>query len=180
MIKWLASTGHFVKELLGLEAPKTKHHQSIMERLEGLIPPVEVIRDSYKIDRSIAEAGREAMLAVEKLMKETERLVSKTLAQQKQSIEVQDLLLEQQEITGNIIDVQYYKSLDAETVIMNLREWMLGDDKTVAWFLENVLVPAWVNGFAQQTEARQRKLFNGLSVAVNLLKRLDGILVEPE
>lgn len=169
-----------LSELLGIENPKTSHPKSIMERLEGLIPPVEVIRDSYKVDRSIAEAGREAMLAVEKLMKEVDRLVSKTLAQQKQSIEAQDLLIEQQEITGDIIDVQYYKSLDAETIINNLREWLLGDDLTITWMLENVLIPTFATAFAKQTAARQRKLFSGLRVAVNVLQKLDGVLAEPQ
>lgn len=159
---------------------ESKSPQSIMERLEGLIPPVKLIQDSYKVDISIAEAGREAMLAVEKLMKETQRLIAKTIAQQEQSIEIQNLLVEQQEITASIIDVQYYKGLDAETIILNLREWLLGDERTIAWILENVFIPAFVNGFAMQSERRQRILFNGLSAAVNLLKRLDGVLLEPE
>lgn len=172
-LKWL-------KEQLGIEKPKTAEPQSIMERLEGLIPDIGKIKEAYKVDTSIAEAGREALLAVDKLLKETEKALTKALAKQQQAIEVSDLQIEQQAITSKEIDIQYYKSLDAETIIMNLREWMFGDPKTIAWFLEHVLIPAWANGFAQQSEARQRKLFNGLRVAVNVLQKLDGILLEPE
>jgi len=147
--------------------------QSIMERLEGLIPPVEKIRDSYKVDQRIAEEIHKEMVAIEERM-------TKSLEQQRQNIKVSELLIEQQEITSDIIETQYYKSLDAETIIINLREWLLSDDKTIAWILENVFIPAFVNGFAMQSEKRQRVLFNGLSVAVNLLKRLDGVLLDPE
>ncbi len=159
---------------------KVSRPQSIMERLEGLIPDLGEIKAAYKVDTNIAEAGREALLAVDHLLKETERALAKAMERQQQAIEVSDLQLEQQAITGSIIDVQYYKSLDAETIIMNLREWLLGDDLTIAWMLENVLIPAFTSAFAKQSEARQRKLFSGLRVAINVLQKLDGVLLEPE
>lgn len=176
-IKWL-------KSLIGTPEyegkPTYPPEKSIMERLEGLIPPVDKIRDSYNVDRRIAEAAHKAMLSVEELVKETSELIKETLREQKKAIDAQELLLDQQEVTAGIIDVQYYKSIDAETIIQNLREWMFGDPRTIAWFLENVLIPAFTNAFAQQTAARQRKLFNGLRVAVNVLQKLDGILLEPQ
>lgn len=171
-LKWL-------KEQLGIEKPKTAHPKSIVERLEGLVPNVELIRNSYKVDTSIAEAGREAMLAVEKLLKETERALTKAISSQQQAMDVQDLQTEQQEITANIIEVQFHKQLDAETIANNLREWLLGDDITIAWLLENCLIPAFGLAFAKQDPERQRKLFAGLRVAANALQKLDGILMGP-
>jgi len=161
-----------LKEMLGLEKPRTAQPKSIMERLEGLIPPVEKIRDSYKVDQQVAEAGHRAMVAVEEM-------ILATLIEQRQSIRVQELLIEQQVATGDIIDVQHYKALDAETIINNLREWLLGDDLTIAWMLENGLVPAFGRAFARQTPERQRTLFAELRVAVNSLQKIDGMLAEP-
>jgi hypothetical protein len=176
----MAKIKNILNWLKWLAFSKPNPEQSIMERLEDLIPDLGKIKASYKVDTSIAEAGREALLAVDKLLKETEKALTKAMARQQQAIDVSDLQIEQQIITSDIIDVQYYKSLDAETIIKNLREWMFGDEKTISWFLENVLIPAFTTAFSQQTEARQRKLFNGLRMAVNVLQKLDGILLEPE
>jgi hypothetical protein len=149
-----------------------------MERLEDLIPPVGLIRDSHGVDQRVAEVAHTAMLAVDALVKEIGELVKVTLKEQSTAIEASELLLDQQAITGDIIDVQYYKSLDAETIITNLREWLLKDDVTIAWMLENVMIPAFTLAFAKQSESRQRKLFSGLRVAVNYLQKLDGVLLE--
>lgn len=166
ILKWL-------KELLGIEKPRTVQPKSIMERLEGLIPPIEKIRDSYQVDQDVAEAGHRAMLAVE-------QMILATLREQQQNIKVQELLLDQQEVTSGIIDVMHYKTLDAETIIINLREWLLGDDLTIGWILENAIVPAFGSAFAKQEPERQRALFAGLRVAVTALQKLDGMLVEPK
>ena len=166
----LRDSWKWLKRLVGVIAPSKP--QSIIERLEGLIPPVEKIRDSYKVDRQIALEIHKEMLAIE------ER-IWKTLKDQQQAIAVQELLIEQQDITGDIIEVQYYKSLDAETIINNLREWLLGDDLTIGWMLENALVPAFGRGFAKQKPERQRALFSELRVAVNILQKIDGMLTEP-
>lgn len=177
VIKWLKT---FIGVRIEDDMPLTIPPKSIMERLENLLPDVDSIRNSYKVDTSIAEAAREAMLAVERLLKETERALAKAMSSQQTAIKAQDLLSDQQEVTGAIIEFQHYKKLDAETIIINLREWLLGDDLTISWMLENVLIPAFTLAFARQTESRQRKLFNSLRVAVNVLQKLDGILQEPD
>lgn len=166
MLKWL-------KEQLGIEKPRTAHPKSMAERLEGLIIPVELIRKSYEVDMDVAEAGHKILLA-------TEVLIKASLKKQQAAIEASELLLDQQGVTSGIIDTQYYRSLDVETIIINFRKWLLGDDLTIAWVLENAIVPAFASAFAKQTESRQRKLFNGLRVAVNVLQKLDGILLEPQ
>jgi hypothetical protein len=168
--KWLKTIKLWTRK------PKSK---SIMERLEDLIPPVGKIRDSYGVDQRVAEAAHTAMLSVDALVKEIGVLVNATIEKQGEAIEASGLLLEQQVLTGAEIDVQYYKSLDAETIITNLREWLLKDDVTIAWMLENVMIPAFTLAFAKQSESRQRKLFSGLRVAVNYLQKLDGVLLEP-
>jgi hypothetical protein len=167
MINW-------IKERLGLEVPPTAHPQSIIERLEGLIPPVADIEKSYKIDRRIAKALRKAMLAIEELMKET-------LQQQQQAMEVQGLQMEQQEATAGIIEAQVHKAADAQTIIQNFRIFLTEDEKTIEWILQNIIEPSvFASGFGRLDAKRQRELFNSLQKTVNDLQRTDsGMLAEP-
>jgi len=160
----------WIKRLVGVVTPSKP--KSIMERLESLIPPVEKIRDSYKVDQRIAEEIHKEMLIIEDRMRIN-------LEEQRQNVKVSELLLEQQAATGDIIEAQYYKSLDAETIINNLREWLLGDDLTIGWMLENSLIPAFGRGFAKQKPERQRALFAQLRIAANHLQKIDGMLIEP-
>lgn len=170
---------NWLEKLLRRDKIAVDQDKSIMERLELLIPNVVEIRDLYNVDRTLAEVASEALLAVTKLLKETDRALAKAMARQQQAVAAQGLLLEQQEITGDAIDIQSAKQLDVETIAQNFREWLIRDDLTIAWMLDNVVVPAFARAWAMQSERRQRLLFNTLSVAVNQLKKLDGILLEP-
>lgn len=151
---------------------ETRSDKSIVERLEGLIIPVDIIQRRYKVERDVADAGHQILLA-------TERLIKASLKKQQEAIEASEQLLGKQEETATIIDFQVAKQLDAETIIINFREWLLGDDITIAWMLENALIPAFTTAFSKQSESRQRKLFAGLRRAVNALQKLDGILLQP-
>lgn len=172
-LNWLASAGHFVKEQLGIEKPRTPHPKSIVERLEGLIPPVDLIEKSYKVDRHIAEAHHDLLLAAEKL-------TVATLKKQQHAIETSELLLDQQAVTADVIDIQVNKQLNAETIIQNFRIFLTEDEATVTWILEHLIEPALFGAsFANLEPGWQRKLFNSLRTTVNSLQKEHGMLVEP-
>lgn len=165
----------WLRELFRIEVPRAvARSESIVERLEGLIPPVDLIERSYKVDRRIAAAGHKVMLA-------TEELIKASLKKQQQAIEVSELLLDQQEATSDIIDTQVNKQLNAETIIQNFRIFLTEDELTIQWILEHIFKPAlFAAAFGNLDESRQRELFNALSRTVNSLQRKDGMLAEPE
>jgi hypothetical protein len=165
---------NWLKEMLGLKALKPAHPQSIIERLEGLVPPVHLIEKSYNVDREVAEASHTLMLAAETLM-----VIS--LKKQQKAIEASQLLLDQQEVTANIIEDQVYKAADAQTIINNFRIFLTEDEATIAWILKHIIAPSiFAGGFGKQDAKRQRELFNALQKTVNDLQRTDsGLLVEP-
>lgn len=165
-LKWL-------KELLGIENPRTPHSKSIVERLEGLIIPVELIQKSYKVDREVADAGHQILLA-------TEKLIKASLKKQQDAIEASELLLDQQDATGDIIDTQVYRAADVKTLVWNFKIFLTEDEQTITWILENVIEPAvFAAAFGNLEPGWQRQLFNSLRTTVNSLQKEHGMLVEP-
>lgn len=166
---------NWLKSALGVEGTldRSTHPKSIMERLEGLIPPVELIQKSYKVDTEVAEAGHQIMLAAEKLM-------VATLKKQQKAIEASELLLDQQEATAGIIDTQVNKQFNAETIIQNFKIFLTEDELTIQWILEHIIKPSLFSGaFGKLEEGKQRELFNALRTTVNKLQKKDGMLAEP-
>lgn len=164
---------NWLKELLGIEKPKTAHPKSIVERLEGLIIPVELIQKSYKVDREVADAGHQILLA-------TEKLIKASLKKQQDAIEASELLLDQQDATGDIIDIQVDKAANVETIVRNFRIFLTEDELTITWILENIIDPAlFGTSFGKVESERQRELFNSLRTTVNSLQKEHGMLAEP-
>lgn len=164
---------NWLKEMMGLEKPQTSHPRSIVERLEGLIPPVEKICEYYKVDKQIAEEIRKDMMVIEKRMREN-------LERQQQAIVAQELLIEQQDVTSAEIDVQVNKQLNAETIIQNFRIFLTEDELTIQWILEHIIKPGLFGAaFGNLEPERQRALFNSLRTTVNSLQKEHGMLVEP-
>lgn len=166
ILKWL-------QELIGGVGTPSKP-KSIVERLEGLIPLVDKIADSYKIDKRIAREVYKEMLAIE------ER-TWKALKDQQRAITVQELLIEQQETTTGIIETQVNKQLNAQTIIQNFRIFLTEDELTIQWILEHIINPGLFGAaFGNLEPRRQRELFNSLRTTVNALQKEHGMLVEPK
>lgn len=166
ILKWL-------KEMLGLEKPETARPKSIIERLEGLIIPVDLIQKSYKVDREVADAGHQILLA-------TEKLIKASLKKQQDAIQASELLLDQQGATSDIIDTQVYRVADVKTLVWNFKIFLTEDEATITWILEHIIEPALFGAsFANLEPGWQRKLFNSLRTTVNSLQKEHGMLVEP-
>lgn len=143
----------------------TKQRGTILKRLGGLVPDVDAIAAAYGVDQRKAKK-------IQKGMETFLQLFVDLMAEQADFIEGQA-------DTAKLIERQAGKSRDALTIFMNVDQFLSGDEPTIEYILEIVFTEVFANAFGKLEPPRQTELFAALRVAINSLKKQDGLLLEP-
>ena len=149
----------------------TRKRGTVLKRLGGLVPDVEVIAELYGVDRDRAEV-------VQGMLKAVERAMKKLLKAQGELISEQTGYMVEQTQTAQKIDRQIGRERDARTILNNIDIFLQGDIDSIQHILEQVFTPVFAEAFGELDSSRQRVLFASLREAANSLQKSDGVFSE--
>lgn len=142
-----------------------KKQETILKRLDDLIPDIDSIAHAYGIDQRRAKRIYASMKILLGLFGE---LISEQVE-----------YIEGQEVTSRLIERQLGRERDARTILGNIDVFLSGESASIQYILEQVFVPVFAEAFGRLEPERQRALFASLREAVNSLQKQDGILGLP-